>query len=266
MGVEATVHTKEEDIQPNVELPSLDATEAKEKEVEKSEEKADCNISRKAVLATGFAFTAGWVDVVTFHAFDSFGVLMTGNMVKLAISIFDDKKNGTDAGFYISIMMSYMLGCTLFQIIKRYFPSYPAWACCPVCLTLLVLSDTLHDPTDDSNWRVLLIAPAFALQNSLTFGGPMAVHTTIITGNYQKVGIFLYKVLFEPSACLKELKAVIKPIMAIAATFAGATAGAAWLMKLLDDDSKYSILPIAGLQCFFLLLHDFWFRKKDDKA
>ena len=71
----------------------------------------------------GFAFTAGWVDVVTFHAFDSFGVLMTGNMVKLAISIFDDKKNGTDAGFYISIMMSYMLGCTLFQIIKRYFPS-----------------------------------------------------------------------------------------------------------------------------------------------
>jgi len=98
MGVEATVHTKEEDIQPNVELPSLDATEAKEKEVEKSEEKADCNISRKAVLATGFAFTAGWVDVVTFHAFDSFGVLMTGNMVKLAISIFDDKKKWHGCG------------------------------------------------------------------------------------------------------------------------------------------------------------------------
>ena len=58
----------------------------------------------------------------------------------------------------------------------------PGWVAGGTILVLTVLADVLHDPTNDSMWRVCFLTPGFGMQNSLTFGGPMSINTTIITG------------------------------------------------------------------------------------
>jgi hypothetical protein len=103
------------------------------------------------VLTAGFAVVAGWADVVCFKAFGSFAALMTGNTVKMGLSVFD----GTDAGansssgsfnqksaddddaattpdnevaYYGSILCSYICGVWMFNLIKRFWPVRPGLA------------------------------------------------------------------------------------------------------------------------------------------
>lgn len=146
--------------------------------------------------------------------------------------------------------------------------AYPAWASCPIVLGLMVLVEVLFlvedigDNDDKKRWLICLVAPAYAMQNNLTFGGSMAVHTTIITGNFQKVGIAIFKML--TGECMKNLKAVWKPIVAILFTFAGAAAGAWYLMEELDNDPKHAFVPATVLQCIIFILHDVFFRKKTE--
>ena len=84
-------------------------------------ENAACRPSTKALLTAGFAITAGWTDVVVFHCFGSFAALMTGNTVKLALSLFDEKLKD-DSGYFISILCSYIFGAWLFQLCKHVCP------------------------------------------------------------------------------------------------------------------------------------------------
>ena len=101
----------------------------------------------------------------------------------------------------------------LFQLCKAKFPRRPAWAASPLVLALMVLADVLNASTNRSHWRVCLIAPCFGLQNSMTFGGPMAINTTIITGNMMKIGVAIWKAMSQGGAC-EQLKAASRPLAA----------------------------------------------------
>merc|ERR1711988_1816855 len=100
------------------------------------------------------------------------------------------------------------------------------------------------------------------MQNSLTFGGPITVHTTIITGNFQKIGIACFRLIISGGGrnCLKEIKVIWKPITAILLTGCGAMAGSAYFYRALDKDPHYGLMPVAGLQLTFFVLHDIFFR------
>ena len=171
-------------------------------------------------LTAGFALVAGWADVVCFKAFGSFAALMTGNTVKMGLAVFDGSSSrsnssnttagqagsggsggsggnggsgGSDTAYYGSILCSYIFGVWLFNLIKHLCPARPGLAASPVCVSLFLIADLLHAATSDSKWRVCLLAPCFGAQNSLTFGGPLSVNTTIITGNMAKIGNALWK-------------------------------------------------------------------------
>ena len=165
-------------------------------------------------LTAGFALVAGWADVVCFKAFGSFAALMTGNTVKMGLAVFDGSSSrsnssnttagqagsggsggsgGSDTAYYGSILCSYIFGVWLFNLIKHLCPARPGLAASPVCVSLFLIADLLHAATSDSKWRVCLLAPCFGVQNSLTFGGPLSVNTTIITGNMAKIGNALWK-------------------------------------------------------------------------
>jgi uncharacterized membrane protein YoaK (UPF0700 family) len=201
-----------------------------------------------AAVTAGFAVVAGWADVVTFKAFGSFGALMTGNTVKMGLSVFDSEEPGAaDAAYYGSILCSYIFGVWLFNLIKHFCPARPGWAASPVCMVLFLAADLLHAPTSDSKWRVCLLAPCFGVQNSLTSGGPLSVNTTVITGNIAQIGNVLWKTCAEGKA-LAQLKAIVKPLTAWAATFAGAVAGAAVLLRASSSETRWMFWPIGVLQ------------------
>jgi uncharacterized membrane protein YoaK (UPF0700 family) len=213
------------------------------------------------LLTAGFALVAGWADVVCFKAFGSFAALMTGNTVKMGLSVFDNNSstgNESDAGYYGSILGSYIFGVWLINLIKHFCPSRPGWAASPICMALFLTSDLLHAPTADSKWRVCLLAPCFGMQNSITFGGPMAVNTTIITGNMAKIGDALWKVCAEGKVIVP-LRATVKPIVALVATFAGAITGAAVLLKASNGETEWKFWPIGVLQLLCFVAHDYLF-------
>ena len=210
-------------------------------------------------MTAGFALVAGWADVVTFKAFGPFSALMTGNAVKMGLSAFDSEtSDGIGAAHYGSILCSYIFGVWMFNLIKHFCPARPGWAASPVCMALFLATDLLHAPTSDSKWRACLLAPCFGVQNSLTFGGPLKVNTAIITGNMAQIGNVLWKTCVEGNV-LVQLKAIVKPLTAWAATFAGAVAGAAVLLKVSHGETRWMFWPIGVLQLLCFVMHDYFF-------
>ena len=101
--------------------------------------------------------------MLCFKSFGSFAALMTGNTVKLALAPFekDENSSAVDSAYYASILASYIFGVWLFQWAKVFRPNRPGWVASPLCLIIFVLVDVLFIPTDDSKWRVVLLAPCF---------------------------------------------------------------------------------------------------------
>ena len=233
---------------------AVDTTDVGQPEADQPEEpKAALWPSRKTILTACFAVAAGWADLVCFKEFGSFAALMTGNTVKLAISLVDD--NGYPPVYYLCILGSYIMGVIAFQLCKHVHPRRPGWAASPIILLLMCVTDLLHGPTSNNHWRVCLIAPCFGMQNSFTFGGPMAINTTIITGNMQKLGIAIWKALKEGN-CRAQLKAASRPLTAWLSTFAGALAGAAVLMRASWYSNRFLFVPVGVLQALCFVTHD----------
>jgi uncharacterized membrane protein YoaK (UPF0700 family) len=125
-------------------------------------------------------------------------------------------------------------------------------------MALFLAADLLHAPTAGSKWRVCLLAPCFGVQNSITFGGPMAVNTTIITGNMAKIGDALWKMCAE-GRVIAPLRATVKPFAALVATFAGAVVGAAVLLRASTGETEWTFWPIGVLQLLCFVAHDYLF-------
>jgi hypothetical protein len=91
-----------------------------------------CRPSRKAMLTAGFSVVSGWADVVSYKAFGSFAALMTGNTVKMGLSVVDDELNGY---YYASILCSYIFGVILFNWCKYINPGGSIYklTCIPLC-------------------------------------------------------------------------------------------------------------------------------------
>jgi uncharacterized membrane protein YoaK (UPF0700 family) len=253
--------------------------------------KAACTPSRKAILTAGLSFAAGWADVVSYKTFKSFAALMTGNTVKLGLSITEPGQDAAESAYYVCIMLSYIFGVWLFQLCKRLHPGNelstpptalsqiadrlrtatgtagrPGYVAAPICMALILVCDIMGVYVSDSKWRICLISPCFGIQNSLTFGGPMAVNTSIITGNMAKIGIALWKAMAEGKG-KAQLKAVIKPLTAWFSTFVGAAIGAAVLLKLAEGN-EHMFLPVGVIQVTCFVTEGYIFgkpRKPNDK-
>ena len=65
----------------------------------------------RVLLACGFAFTTGWVDVLCTLHFGAFGTMMTGNSIYLAKSV--SHQSVSEALFYLSAIVAYAAGAWL---------------------------------------------------------------------------------------------------------------------------------------------------------
>ena len=213
-------------------------------------------LSKKIYLTLGFAFAAGWADVIGFVRYASFAALQTGNAVKLGKAASIKKPStGEDVAFYACVFLSYIAGCVLFEEIKRRVPTRPSRVAAPVCFTLILASDLLYEKIGLSRWQICLLAPDFGIQNSFTFTGAMATNTTLITGNMAKLSIAINKSLhcgFPP------LRDFVIPLCTVLATIVAAIAGGFTLVYCTDMDVSWLLIPSGVIQVICMLLHDFW--------
>mmetsp|Transcript_10262 Transcript_10262/g.18954 ORF Transcript_10262/g.18954 Transcript_10262/m.18954 type:complete len:269 (-) Transcript_10262:392-1198(-) len=221
--------------------------------------------ARKYILVIGFACAAGWSDVICFRRYQSFAALMTGNTVKAGIASATqtekDFDRWLDVVYYISILLSYIAGGVIFEAVKARKPNKAGMILAPCCLALNVLSDVLFKLSDvddlkATRWQVCLLSPTFGIQNSLSFGGSMAVNTTIITGNSQKMSQCLYQ-LCSGKLTTDKAKSFVPPLLTILSTLLAACAGAFVLMDVSGMDASWLFLPSGVLQAVMMCLHDY---------
>ena len=138
------------------------------------------------------AFTSGYVTSNTKLRFNTFGGMMTGNTVKLGMSIQDG--DGQMVGVYLTVLSSFAIG-TLFALvmIPRFSDRRKYLWLLPLC-SLFVLVDGLALAVTDDGRRIpeslVSAMAAFALgaQNCLSQKSAVVkANTTFMTGNIQKV-------------------------------------------------------------------------------
>ena len=213
-------------------------------------------LSKKILLTVGFSFAAGWADVISFMRYEAFAALMTGNAIKLGVvAATKDPARGVDTAFYACVIFSYIAGCVLFSEMKRRIPTRPSRFAAPVCFTLILASDVLYEEIGLSRWQLCLLAPAFGIQNSFTFGGALGTNTTIITGNLAKLGIAISKSLHCECPPLKDW---VCPLCAVLAKIVAAIAGGFTLVYGTDMDVSWLFIPSGVILVICMLLHDLW--------
>lgn len=210
----------------------------------------------KLLLTAGFACTGGWADVICFKRYEGFAALMTGNAIKVGIAAATQSRHrAANVVFYLSVMLSYMVGVAIFQQLKSCCGNRTGRVAAVVCFTLVLASDILYDAFKGDKWQVCLLAPAFGIQNSLTFGGPMEINTTIITGNMQKLGVALHQVV-TGKMTRNNLRNSAGPAVAVIATIIAAVAGAFVLMEVTKMDPSWLFLPSGVLQGVCMWMYD----------
>lgn len=210
----------------------------------------------KNLLTLGFAFAAGWSDVICFRRYESFAALMTGNTVKAGIaSATESDERVMNVIYYLCLVFSYIFGGLIFEGVKSYKPKRIGFILAPLCLVLNILSDVLFKFGGNNRWQVCLLTPTFGIQNSLTFGGSMATNTTIITGNSQKMSQFLY-LFFVRKLTVAKAKEFIAPFFAIVSTLLAACLGAFILIDVKKMDAAWLFLPSGVVQAAMMVMHD----------
>ena len=69
--------------------------------------------SYKKRIAIIFAFLTGWVDYIFIKKYNYFATMHTGNTMKMAIAVIDGRYH--DTIFYISVILSYMMGVGIYH-------------------------------------------------------------------------------------------------------------------------------------------------------
>jgi len=214
------------------------------------------SLREKCLLTCGFAFAAGWSDVICFARYGSFAALMTGNTIKAGIAAATkSEQRFENMVYYLCILICYIVGGVVFQAVKARWPRRVGVLSAPVCLSLFILSEVLNQIVGNNKWQVCILAPTFGIQNSLTFGGGLQTNTTIITGNMQKLSLALYQVL----ACKvtkANLVAIATPAAAVLSTFMASIIGAVILMDVAKLNAAWLFVPAGLLQASMVVVHD----------
>jgi len=221
------------------------------------------SLSAKSKLAIGFACSSGWSEVICFSRYHSFAALMTGNTVQLGIAatklIAPDPEvrtqSAANVAYYLCVLASYMLGATVLHFIKQWKPNRAGTLAAPLCLFLVVACETVNCFWPENRWQVCILAPMFGIQNSLTFFGPLAANTTMITGNMQRLSLAFWQFLARKMN-EENLIAIALPGAAIIATLLSAIAGAFVMEYWADGNNHGLFVPSGVLQAFLLVKHD----------
>lgn len=151
----------------------------------------------RVLLACGFAFTTGWVDVLCTMRFGAFGTMMTGNSIFVAKSIVSG--SFADLLFYTSVVVCYCIGVVLHRVLDHALGERTSAlaAAIPVA-TCCVLVDVCHAALGPSRYYVCFVSVACGCVNvvSQKIAG---VVTNAVTGNLQKLSSACWEhVMYKP--------------------------------------------------------------------
>lgn len=122
----------------------------------------------KKRIAVLMAFLTGWADCLFVKKFNFFGTMMTGNSMKVGMALVDGRLR--DAGFYVSIIASYVFGVGLFRRAELSYKDKAMNAFfAPIVAACFVFSDywTWLSPNKSRFVPAMLLSFAWGIINSV---------------------------------------------------------------------------------------------------
>jgi uncharacterized membrane protein YoaK (UPF0700 family) len=143
------------------------------------------------LAAALLAIVAGCADAIGLLRFNTFAGAMTGNTVFLGLRLFSP--HPARAGLYIAVIAAFCAGVVLARVAQRLgITPRPV-----LVLTILIL---IGCNFGHNRWIAVALAIAMGLQNAATRDVAMALNTTFLTGDLQKLmgGFVTYLVPTPP--------------------------------------------------------------------
>jgi uncharacterized membrane protein YoaK (UPF0700 family) len=195
------------------------------------------------INAVLLAIIAGCADAIGLLRFNTFAGAMTGNTAFLGLSLLSP--HPARAVLYSAVIVAFCAGIVLARVAQRLgIAPRPA-----LVLTILIL---IGCNFGHSRWIAVVLASAMGVQNASTRDVAMALNTTFLTGDLQKLmdGIATYVAPAPPRE-----RAQPRGLVTIASLWASYVGGAA--LGVISD--RWFALPFlvpAGLLLLFLLCPD----------
>eukprot|EP00746_Dinoflagellata_sp_MGD_P059763 gnl/MRDRNA2_/MRDRNA2_254611_c0_seq1.p1 gnl/MRDRNA2_/MRDRNA2_254611_c0~~gnl/MRDRNA2_/MRDRNA2_254611_c0_seq1.p1 ORF type:complete len:287 (-),score=11.55 gnl/MRDRNA2_/MRDRNA2_254611_c0_seq1:96-956(-) len=160
------------------------------------------SVRTKFFLALGFAWIAGFVDVICLIRYKALPSMMTGNLIQLGRSLVEE----IDAVFLIALICCRMGGLAIHYFAERRF-AYGTTLVAPLLgFTIISLEyiqyKCIHvngtGPLFHRKYDLLFMAPVFGVQQAVSMQGCLACPTTLATGHlanltYSIIDLFLGK-------------------------------------------------------------------------
>jgi len=145
------------------------------------------SVRTKFLLALGFSFIAGFVDVICMIRYKALPSMMTGNLIQLGRSAVED----IDYMFLFALISCRMGGLAIHYFAEKRF-AYGTTLVAP-CFAFVILSLEYKQykgiymdgtgPIFDRKYDLLFMAPVFGVQQAVSMQGCLAGPTTLATGH-----------------------------------------------------------------------------------
>ncbi|CAE8603797.1 unnamed protein product [Polarella glacialis] len=159
----------------------------------------------KVVLTASFSLVGGYVDTNMNIRFGTYGGFMSGNIVQMSIAI-----QGCDIlsfSLYLAVILCFevgvILGSSLLGVLSRAdssgCPGIPWWVWLlegVMMVSTLIACDVTSqvlggDAVAGMQFASTIVAISMGIQNTCTVESKLKQNTTIVTGNMQKLGVFV---------------------------------------------------------------------------
>jgi len=153
----------------------------------------------RILLASGFAYIAGWADAICIMRWKAFATMMTGNFLLMGYNIGAHGFWATQMGewipdwvFHLGVVLMYLLGIIAYRGAESCLPVWTATVFAPVAalaiFTVEVCRVSLEEELFPQRWDCALLAPVFAVMSAVSMRGGLGIPTTILTGHLQSLG------------------------------------------------------------------------------
>jgi len=139
----------------------------------------------KLGLAFSFAWIAGYADVICLIRYKVFPSMMTGNLLQLGRSFFEE----IDATFLIAIIVCRMGGLAVHYFAERRF-AYGTTLVAPFLFVMIIGIEALRLHWPDAfprKYEVCFLAPVFGVQSAVSMQGCLGCPTSMGTGHLQNI-------------------------------------------------------------------------------
>lgn len=228
----------------------------------------------RLLFCAGFAFLAGYTEVVSVARFNAFSCTMIGNIVfgcrciafrlherapfeNTLLVPTEPPPSGCNGWNYLVIVTLYFLGTSMYHLAEKKLPGRGASIVASAFLLIFVgwdlLSNLLRDPTWQQPWVVYGLAPIFGVQHAVALGDFLSMNATTVNGHLQNLAYCIVKIFYHRLSHDEMIECLFS-LVTVGIMILGLVIGNMAMKALSRHDASWCLLPVGPLMTMLLLV------------